>query len=117
MPILLRLIPWFLLALAQLLALVATFTARETPTSAAERVLAIAMYGVALLLSVGAAVAAIAGWRSAGLFAIATAVAACAAPLIWGHAHREFHASHHLVRAVLVAGCVVLYFSYVAAHR
>ena len=48
---------------------------------------------------------------------IATAITVMAGPFLWGHAIGEFHLSHHIVRAILLAAAIVLYFCYVALHR
>ena len=48
---------------------------------------------------------------------VVTVIAVMAGPLLWGHAVGEFHLSHHLVRAVLLAGVFVLYWLYGVADR
>ncbi len=122
----LLLVPFALLALSQLLALVAFAQAAPTTglSSAALGVPLLAYLGAALL-SVGAVgLAAVPERISAAgprepLIAVATlaGLLICAAPLVWGRSIGEFHLSHHLVRAAGVALALVLYSWYVTSHR
>ncbi|HEX7352038.1 MAG TPA: hypothetical protein VF289_13640 [Brachybacterium sp.] len=122
----LLLIPSLLLALPQLLALVAF--AQATPSTgvdAAALGVPLLAYIAAALLSLGAVglTAVPARVTEPGppgpLLALAalSGVLICAAPLLWGSTTGEFHLSHHLVRAAIVAGCLVLCSFYVIAHR
>lgn len=122
----LLLAPFALLALSQLLALVAV--AQAAPTSgAAGAALGVPLvaYTAAALLSIGAAsLAAVPARFSAPgprepliALALLAGVLICAAPLLWGRTIGEFHLSHHLVRAMVVTGSLVLYSWYVASHR
>ncbi|MCG8654831.1 hypothetical protein [Yimella sp. NH-Cas1] len=122
----LLLTPFALIALSQLVALVAL--AREASGTGLDAVAlgapAVA-YLSAAVLSLAAVVLAGLPDRSAGggpreaLIALAVIAAAlvCAAPLLWGRTIGAFHLSHHVVRATLVAAALVLYSWYVAAHR
>ncbi|WP_156954026.1 hypothetical protein [Brachybacterium phenoliresistens] len=122
----LLLLPYALLALSQLLALVA-FAQVAPSQQAGVTALGVPLlvYLAAALLSTGAVSLAAIPARGAGtdprgsLIALAAlaGVLICAAPLLWGRAIGEFHASHHLVRGLLVAGSLVLYSWYVASHR
>ena len=110
----LLLAPFALLALSQLLALLAL--AQAAPA---------VVYAAAALLSVSAVVLAALPARAAGpaprelliALAVLAGVLVCAAPLLWGRAIGEFHLAHHLVRGALVGLCLVLYSWYVASHR
>lgn len=118
--------PFALLALSQLLALVAF--AQTAPTSGAGIAalgVPITAYAAAAFLSISAvSLAAVPARFSAPgprepliALAVLAGVLVCAAPLLWGRTIDEFHLSHHLVRATVVAGCLVLHSSYVASHR
>jgi hypothetical protein len=48
---------------------------------------------------------------------LVTAATVVAGPLTWGRVIGEFHLPHHLVRGVLLAIVLVLYWRYVAVHR
>ena len=57
---------------------------------------------------------------SSGMLAVTsliTVAAVVAGPLVWGHMIREFHPSHHVVRAILLATVEVLYWIYVSLNR
>lgn len=118
--------PFALLALSQLLALVAL--AQAAPgTGLGLPALAVpaVVYLAAALLSLAAVALAVVPERlgppgpKAPLIALAVlgGVLICAAPLLWGRTIGEFHLSHHLVRGLATAFCLVLYSWYVAAHR
>ena len=123
---LLLLLPFALLVLAQVLSLVVL------PGQIAEHQLAPAVASVPLLayaaaaLASGAALVLAVQARSAdpwtGLLvqaatALVAAVLICAAPLLWGRSIHEFHASHHLIRAAVVAVALVLYFVHACLSR
>ncbi|MGY5766653.1 hypothetical protein ACXET9_15835 [Brachybacterium sp. DNPG3] len=122
----LLLAPFALLALSQVLALVA-FAQAASGTGASSAALAVPLiaYATAMLLSISAVVLAALPSRLAEpaprevliAFAALASLMVCAAPLLWGRTIGEFHLSHHLVRAALVAICLVLYSWYVASHR
>ena len=122
----LLLAPFALLALSQLLALVAVGQAAPgTGLGAAALSVPTVAYVAAALLSVAVVVIAAIPARVSepgprgALIALAVLAGAliCAAPLLWGRTIGEFHLSHHLVRAAAVAVCLVLYSWDVAAHR
>ena len=122
----LLLAPYALLALSQLLALVALAQAAPgTGLGVAALAPPAVAYTAAALLSVSSVLIAVAPARfgepgpKAPLITLAVlaGVLVCAAPLLWGRTIGEFHLSHHLVRAVVVAAGLVLYSWYVAAHR
>ena len=122
----LLLAPFALLALSQLLALLAfAHAVPETAASHAALAVPLIVYAAAALLSVSAVVLAALPSRLAEpaprevliAFAVLASAAVCAAPLLWGRTIGEFHLSHHLVRGALVAACLVLYSWYVASHR
>lgn len=122
----LLLVPYVLLAVSQLLALVAVAQAApSTGLGAAALTVPMLAYLVAAMLSLVTAGLAAAPDRvlESGApgpliaLAVLAGVLICAAPLLWGATIGEFHLSHHLVRAAIVAGCLVLYSTYVAAHR
>lgn len=46
-----------------------------------------------------------------------TVVAVVSGPLVWGHMIREFHPSHHVIRAILLTTVEVLYWIYVSLNR
>ena len=122
----LLLVPYALLALSQLLALVAFAQAAPTAQAGATaRGVPLLAYIAAAMLSLGSAGLAAVPARIAepgapgpliGL-GVLGGVLICAAPLLWGSTIGEFHLSHHLVRAAIVAGCLVLYSMHVVAHR
>lgn len=122
----LLLVPFALLALSQLLALLALRqSAADGGLSAVALGVPAVAYAAAALLSVAVVVLAAIpvrvsepGPRGALIgLAVLSGVLICAAPLLWGRTIGEFHLSHHLVRAAVVAVCLVLYSWYVAAHR
>jgi len=114
----LLLIPMALVALAQLIALIGM------PGEASTRALELAQYLPAwILYAVGligavASIVLVRGSLTVSItFVTVTAAAVMGGPLLWGHAIGEFHLSHHLVRAALLAVVIVLYFWYAALHR
>lgn len=122
----LLLAPYALLALSQLLAVVALGKAAPT-TGLGPAALAVpaVVYLAAALCCVAASLLAALPARIAspgpaapllGL-ALLGGVLVCAAPLMWGRTIGEFHLSHHLVRGLVTTVCLVLYSWYVAAHR
>lgn len=122
----LLLTPFALLALSQLLALVAFAQAvPESGASPAALAAPLIAYASAALLSVSAVALAALPSRLGEpaprevliAFGLLAGVMVCAAPLLWGRTIGEFHLSHHLVRGALVAVCLVLYSWYVASHR
>lgn len=122
----LLLLPFALLGLTQLLALVAFVQAAPTAgVSGAALGVPLLAFTAAALLSIGAAFLAAVPARFSEpgprepliALAVLAGVLICAAPLLWGRTIGEFHLSHHLVRAVVVAGSLVLYSWYVASHR
>jgi hypothetical protein len=118
--------PFALLALSQLLALVALAQAAPAtglglPALAVPSVVYLAASLLSLSALVLAALPARVGDPGPRAPLIALAVLAgllvCAAPLLWGRTIGEFHLSHHLVRALVTTACLVLYSWYVASHR
>lgn len=128
MLMMLRLLPFVLLTLMQLLALVAMRNGLQQSTVSlaaawtsvmayvSGAVLCIASLGLALLPRVREAVAG-PGTALALTLAVGAGALVMLGPLLWGHALGEFTLSHHLVRALLVAPTVVLYCWYVTADR
>ncbi|MGO1225703.1 MULTISPECIES: hypothetical protein [unclassified Brachybacterium] len=128
MMMLLALVPFTLLTLMQLLALVALRSGlQEGVVSLAAAWPSVLAYVLAALLcctALGLALG-LGAWGNGGdhsrVLALTLGVGAGAlvvlGPLLWGHAAGEFTLSHHLVRALLVAPAVVLYCWYVSAHR
>lgn len=122
----LLLLPFVLVSLSQLLALVAFAQAAPTVEAGGAALgVPLLAYAAAALLSIGATALAASPSRffAAGprepliALAVLAGVMICAAPLLWGRTIGEFHLGHHLVRAVVVAGSLVLYSWYVASHR
>lgn len=131
MLMILSIVPFALLTLLQLLALVALRSglqqdlSRVAPlwpavtTYVSGAVLCCAALGLALVLTArakdsGPATDPIALALTLGVAAGALAILG---PLLWGHATGQFTISHHLVRALLVAPTIVLYCWYVIADR
>lgn len=137
MMMLLALVPFLLLTLMQLLALVALRAGLQQPdlspvaplwpamaTFVAGAVLCCAALVLALTLAARATGPGTAGAAATGTGAALALVLGVTAgalvflgPLLWGHATGEFTLSHHLVRALLVAPTIVLYCWYVTADR
>lgn len=122
----LLLAPYALLALTQLLALVAL--AQAAPAMGLGPVahaVPTVVYLAAALLSLSAVVLAALPARLAPpgpaapliVLAVLGGLLVCAAPLLWGWTVSEFHLSHHVVRVLVTTACLVLYSGYVASHR
>lgn len=128
MLMMLRLLPFVLLTLMQLLALVAMRSGLQQSTISlavvwpsvvayvSGAVLCIASLCLALLPRVREA-GADSGTALALTLAIGAGAMVMLGPFLWGYAFGEFSLSHHLVRALLVAPSVVLYCWYVTADR
>lgn len=118
--------PYALLALSQLLALVAL--AQPAPAmglgSVAHAVPTV-VYLAAALLSLCAVVLAALPARLAPpgpaapltVLAVMGGLLVCAAPLLWDWTVSDFHFSHHVVPALVTTACLELYSGYVASHR
>lgn len=122
----LLLAPYALLALSQLLALVALAKAAPAMGLGLPALAVPALvYLAAALLSLAAFALAVAPERLGPpgpkepliALAVLSGLLVCAAPLLWGRTIGEFHLSHHVVRALVTTACLVLYFWYVASHR
>lgn len=115
---LLRLLPWSLVVVSQLLALVAMRGELASRGLRASHVWpSLVGYLLAAVLGVPSLVGAVRGWPSALALAIVAALCVSGAPLLWGRAIGEFHLSHHLIRLAIVVVALVLYWWHVALHR
>lgn len=133
MMLILSLIPFILLTLMQLLALVALHSGLQqqdfSPVAPLWPALTAYIAGATLCCAALILALALAAQRKGPGAATDTGVALALVlgvtagalvvlgPLLWGHATGEFTISHHLLRALLVAPTIVLYCWYVTADR